>query len=129
MYQSLPPLLENYRSPCWLEYLGTEHVYDNSYYLVKDCMEHDAVRKSFSWTYVTYRQRLAKDLHWRVRCMPCFYLLGMPKSGTTDLYVAMIRYIKHVISGARKEPHFWNRRRFGITYSGSCHNVPGTCFC
>ena len=44
----------------------------------------------------------------RLQCLPYFYLAGMPKCGTTDVW-AKINSHKGVF-GTRKEPHWWARR-------------------
>ncbi|XP_038050366.1 carbohydrate sulfotransferase 15-like [Patiria miniata] len=46
-----------------------------------------------------------------LRCMPYFFLAGMPKSGTTDLH-AKLHGHPQVIQTTVKEPHWWTRHRF-----------------
>nr|XP_054769290.1 carbohydrate sulfotransferase 15-like [Lytechinus pictus] len=46
-----------------------------------------------------------------LRCLPYFYLLGMPKSGTTDLWAKIMRHPQ--VKYTTKEPHWWSRSRFG----------------
>ncbi|XP_041483058.1 carbohydrate sulfotransferase 15-like [Lytechinus variegatus] len=53
---------------------------------------------------------------WDVRkkprqCLPYFYLIGMPKCGTTDLWNKLIRH--PYIADTKKEPHWWSRIRMG----------------
>ncbi|XP_054768805.2 carbohydrate sulfotransferase 15-like [Lytechinus pictus] len=42
-----------------------------------------------------------------LRCLPYFYLLGMPKSGTTDLWTKILRHPE--VKDTSKEPHWWTR--------------------
>ncbi|KAI8519241.1 hypothetical protein Bbelb_024980 [Branchiostoma belcheri] len=43
------------------------------------------------------------------RCLPYFYIIGMPKCGTTDLYN---RISKHPdVAPGRKEPHWWAKSK------------------
>jgi hypothetical protein len=41
-----------------------------------------------------------------VACLPSFYVLGLPKCGTTVLYEALMRH-PHVAAPPEKESHFW----------------------
>ncbi|XP_071839186.1 carbohydrate sulfotransferase 15-like isoform X2 [Apostichopus japonicus] len=50
-----------------------------------------------------------------VDCLPYFYLAGMPKCGTTDIWVKLTKHPQ--ISVSRKEPHWWAKIRVG-TYNG-----------
>eukprot|EP00057_Strongylocentrotus_purpuratus_P034699 XP_796225.3 PREDICTED: carbohydrate sulfotransferase 15 [Strongylocentrotus purpuratus] len=45
------------------------------------------------------------------QCLPYFYLIGMPKCGTTDLWNKLIRHPYIVYT--HKEPHWWSRTRIG----------------
>lgn len=47
----------------------------------------------------------------RMRCLPYFYVMGMPKCGTTDLYAKIVRHDSVV--NLLKEPHWWARKRVG----------------
>nr|AAC71691.1 B cell RAG associated protein [Homo sapiens] len=68
----------------------------------------DALRKAFWGTW-----RHAHGKHFRLRCLPHFYIIGQPKCGTTDLY-DRLRLHPEVKFSAIKEPHWWTRKRFGI---------------
>lgn len=46
-----------------------------------------------------------------LRCVPYFYLIGMPKCGTTDLWDKIVQHPQ--VQGVPKEPHWWARRRLG----------------
>ncbi|XP_071476475.1 carbohydrate sulfotransferase 15-like [Diadema antillarum] len=47
-------------------------------------------------------------------CLPYFYMIGMPKCGTTDVWDKLIAH-PDVVGGVPKEPHWWARRRKGWT--------------
>ena len=47
-----------------------------------------------------------------MRCLPYFYVAGVCKCGTSDLY-RRIRYHPDVMEGALKEYHWWDRLRYG----------------
>ncbi|ELT90371.1 hypothetical protein CAPTEDRAFT_150358 [Capitella teleta] len=47
---------------------------------------------------------------WRIRCLPYFYLIGMPRSGSTDLTYS-IGFHPYVIRSRLKEFKYWNRAR------------------
>lgn len=49
-----------------------------------------------------------------LKCAPYFYLAGVAKCGTTDIF-ARIRLHPDVIQGTQKEYHWWDRYRFGNT--------------
>ena len=51
----------------------------------------------------------------RLRCVPYFYIAGMPKCGTTDLYARLTRH-PEITGGVMKEPHWWTRKRFGALH-------------
>ena len=60
--------------------------------------------------YVTNRLSTSRR-PWRLRCLPYFYLLGVTKSGTTDLYQSLLKH-PDVHGGWVKEPMYWNRGRY-----------------
>ena len=54
-------------------------------------------------------QRFGK--HWRIRCVPYFFIPGVSKCGTTDLYAALTKH-PEMAAGPVKEPVYWNRIRW-----------------
>ncbi|XP_059177873.1 carbohydrate sulfotransferase 15-like isoform X2 [Physella acuta] len=52
----------------------------------------------------------------RLRCLPYFYIIGMDKSGTTDLHARLVRHplVKGNFGILGKEAQFWSWKRFGI---------------
>ncbi|XP_050400962.1 carbohydrate sulfotransferase 15 [Patella vulgata] len=52
----------------------------------------------------------------KVQCLPYFYLIGVPKAGTSDLF-ARICHHQDVMPPLKKETQFWPRTRFkGTSY-------------
>ncbi|XP_063965638.1 carbohydrate sulfotransferase 15-like [Lytechinus pictus] len=52
----------------------------------------------------------------RLRCLPYFYILGVAKCGTSDLWDKIVSH-PHVVRNLLKEPHWWSRRRLqGISF-------------
>ncbi|XP_076461709.1 carbohydrate sulfotransferase 15-like [Babylonia areolata] len=62
------------------------------------------------------QQRLVLPLNQRrrrLRCLPYFYIAGMPKCGSTDLYRRVRLHPDIIIGPPMKEPHWWSKHRFG----------------
>lgn len=114
MFSVIPnKFLPNSKNPCWYEeYRGnttTDPYATNSYALYSKRFRtiFDYLRKVF-WNHLYHY----KDKHYRLRCLPRFYIIGQPKCGTTDLY-DRLRLHPDVRFSAIKEPHWWTRKRFG----------------
>lgn len=115
MFSVIPnKFLPNSKSPCWYEEFSGRNTTDpyltNSYVLYSKRFRStfDALRKVF-WGHLSH----AHGKHFRLRCLPHFYIIGQPKCGTTDLY-DRLRLHPEVKFAAIKEPHWWTRKRFGI---------------
>lgn len=115
MFSVIPPkFLPNSKSPCWYEEFTGRNTTDpyltNSYALYSKRFRStfDALRKAF-WGHLSH----SRGKHFRLRCLPHFYIIGQPKCGTTDLY-DRLRLHPEVKFSAIKEPHWWTRKRFGI---------------
>ncbi|XP_036078262.1 carbohydrate sulfotransferase 15 isoform X2 [Rousettus aegyptiacus] len=115
MFSVIPTkFLPNSKSPCWYEEFAGRNTTDpyvsNSYALYSRRFRStfDALRKAF-WGHLSH----AGGRHFRLRCLPRFYIIGQPKCGTTDLY-DRLRLHPEVKFSAIKEPHWWTRKRFGI---------------
>ncbi len=59
----------------------------------------DPTYKNPCWTNETNEQR---------QCLPYFYIAGMPKCGTTDLFNRLCRH-PDILAPRKKEPYFWTR--------------------
>uniref|UniRef100_A0A8D0L979 Sulfotransferase n=1 Tax=Sphenodon punctatus TaxID=8508 RepID=A0A8D0L979_SPHPU len=113
MFSVIPnKFLPNSKNPCWYEeYRGntsTDPYTTNSYALYSKRFRtiFDYLKKVF-WNHLYHH----KDKHYRLRCLPHFYIIGQPKCGTTDLY-DRLRLHPDVRFSAIKEPHWWTRKRF-----------------
>ncbi|XP_028916304.1 carbohydrate sulfotransferase 15 [Ornithorhynchus anatinus] len=115
MFSVIPrKFLPNSKNPCWYdEYRGrnaSDPYTKNSYALYSKRFRStfDSLRKDF-WAHLYHHQ----EKHYRLRCLPSFYIIGQPKCGTTDLY-DRLKLHPDVKFSAIKEPHWWTRKRFGI---------------
>ncbi|XP_041482232.1 carbohydrate sulfotransferase 15-like [Lytechinus variegatus] len=52
------------------------------------------------------------DEHNELFCLPYFYVIGLHKCGTTDLWSKLIQH-PDVVDTVLKEPHWWGKRRHG----------------
>uniref|UniRef100_A0A4X1SEG4 Sulfotransferase n=1 Tax=Sus scrofa TaxID=9823 RepID=A0A4X1SEG4_PIG len=114
MFSVIPgKFLPSCKSPCWYEAFAGRNTTDpyrtNSYALYSKRFRStfDTLRKAF-WGHLSH----AHGKHFRLRCLPHFYIIGQPKCGTTDLY-DRLRLHPEVKFSAIKEPHWWTRKRFG----------------
>lgn len=115
MFSVIPnKFLPTSKSPCWYEEFSGRNTTDpyltNSYVLYSKRFRStfDTLRKAF-WGHLSH----VRGKHFRLRCLPHFYIIGQPKCGTTDLY-DRLRLHPEVKFSAIKEPHWWTRKRFGI---------------
>ncbi|KAL8577017.1 hypothetical protein ACOMHN_065621 [Nucella lapillus] len=136
-----PPIsfLNNFHNPCWYEPLNitaTSHPADawndsNPYASnLYTCFSHAARRHFTFMAREIFRQnrhrQKADDTTWlwqdprRLRCLPYFYIAGMPKSGSTDLFRKLMLH-PDIVKPPMKEPHWWSKNRFGqrLNFSSS----------
>lgn len=124
LFTAIPhKFLPNLKNPCWYEeFFGniTADPYGkNLYALYSKRFQaiYDHLRRAFPAHLHQYAGR-----HYRLRCLPFFYIIGQPKCGTTDLY-DRLRLHPEVHFTTMKEPHWWTRKRFGIIrLSNGFHN-------
>ncbi|XP_019629578.1 PREDICTED: carbohydrate sulfotransferase 15-like [Branchiostoma belcheri] len=90
VFSALPrTFLPDYKNPCWYEEVNKKDV--NPLERWQKRVLHNGTR------------------HFLFRCLPYFYIIGMPKCGTTDLYY---RICKHPdVFRGKKEPHWWAKTR------------------
>ena len=140
--RALVPTLKN---PCWLEEeSGHPDPYDGNPYVISSGRARHSferllqVRALREQQHQQHRQRRRRQSPARrvadstspssslatprLRCVPYFYIAGMPKCGTTDLYAKLTRH-PDVVGGVMKEPHWWTRKRFGVFHPQSAVNV------
>lgn len=105
--------LPGIKSPCWHEELsGNVNIdpYRRNLFTLRS--------KSFKTVCDHLRTNFQEHLyhrdgkHYRLRCLPYFYIIGQPKCGTTDLFNRLLLH-PEVKFTTMKEPHWWTRKRFG----------------
>ncbi|XP_035685602.1 carbohydrate sulfotransferase 15-like [Branchiostoma floridae] len=89
IFSALPKeFLSNNKNPCWFEKVHGTDVGSR------------------------WRERLSDNGtgHFRLtlRCLPYFYIIGMPKCGTSDLYYRITQH-PDVVRARRKEPEWWTK--------------------
>ncbi len=105
-FQNLPPVLQNYRNPCWYEAIPESFQYRDNYYYEENSGH---VRQVFDQL-EDIRHKTNESV--RLRCYPSVYLLGMPKCGTTYFFSLIREFIEGLVTGVFKETQYWARRRF-----------------
>ncbi|XP_051578613.1 carbohydrate sulfotransferase 15-like [Myxocyprinus asiaticus] len=115
--------LPSLKNPCWyeefFENISADPYGKNLYALYSKRFQaiYDHLRRAFPSHLHQHAGR-----HYRLRCLPFFYIIGQPKCGTTDLY-DRLRLHPEVHFTTMKEPHWWTRKRFGIIrLSNGFHN-------
>lgn len=111
-----PPIefLPNYKAPCWYENLPLGDQIPGTPYTrnLFTCFSPNArtlfLEMHAEWAVST---QLASNPK-RLRCLPYFYIAGMPKCGSTDLYRKVTQH-PEVVRPPMKESHWWSKNRFG----------------
>ncbi|XP_013414786.1 carbohydrate sulfotransferase 15 [Lingula anatina] len=99
----------NFKNPCWYEQIPAklDSMYANN---------HWADGKTFTQKFNILKNFLAflrgRHFSQHLRCLPYFYLVGVAKAGTTDLYDRISQH-PDMAQGMLKEPQWWGRRNFG----------------
>lgn len=109
------------RNPCWVEktsrlsYRGNAigkilYKYDRNH-------QYKAISKAFRHLEFILKKRAGNSSStWKYRCLPSFYLAGVYKAGTTDLYAAMCTH-PDVVCPVVKESGFWTRHQlYNVTF-------------
>ncbi|CAH1266651.1 CHST15 [Branchiostoma lanceolatum] len=102
--------LPSYKNPCWIANVP-ENVLDLNPYRNKRYDNRIKNKPKLMGKHLWESLTKKRTGHFRLRCMPYFYIIGMPKCGTTDLYYRLTQH-PDVVGGMVKEPHWWTRRRF-----------------
>ncbi|KAK7109488.1 carbohydrate sulfotransferase 15-like [Littorina saxatilis] len=113
----LPPIrfLKNYLNPCWYEPIPPANlpVELNPYrHNLFACFSHAAITSFKEMSAQTLVRRETEREPRRLRCLPHFYIAGMPKCGSTDLFRKVMVH-PDVTRPPMKEPHWWGKNRFG----------------
>ena len=127
----MPPLLKNYRNPCWYEKAPGGFSYlDPSTSFYFSYLENKP-QKAHNWDifgiFCPQENLLKEHQGWRLRCFPKFLMIGFPKCGTTDFFFMAYlhpKFAKTII----KESRFWNEYRFNhgkilTVHSSSCYFI------
>jgi hypothetical protein len=118
LFQSPFNPLSDFKNPCWMSTLGLSNPYQNH----SGIPRRDLSEKYKSHMRQIYNKRIHNGTTWRLRCFPYAMLIGVSKSGTTDLFW---RIMKHpmIFPCATKEPWFWVRHRMQCTYGMTLCNI------
>ncbi|XP_035665240.1 carbohydrate sulfotransferase 15-like [Branchiostoma floridae] len=116
--------LPDFKNPCWYEKIPEAELNSNPYRTHKNCYSDKKTMKSLNKIAKHFRDGLVQNgtEYFRLRCLPYFYIIGMPKCGTSDLYHRLTKH-PDVVGGMRKEPHYWTRRCFDSRMTGDIPNV------
>ncbi|XP_059177859.1 carbohydrate sulfotransferase 15-like [Physella acuta] len=62
----------------------------------------------------------------KLRCLPYFYIIGMAKSGTSDLHARMVKHplVNRNDFGSGKETRFWSRNRYDM-FTQTAEDIDG----
>ncbi|KAL3864864.1 hypothetical protein ACJMK2_006514 [Sinanodonta woodiana] len=105
-----------FKNPCWFEPLVSPDPYQRNIYSSYS----SAVKRSLKQMTLLWRKRFSHNVSssYRLRCLPYFYIIGQPKSGSTDLFFRISRH-PDVVTPPIKEFHWWSRGRQGrqVSYS------------
>ncbi|XP_071247317.1 carbohydrate sulfotransferase 15-like [Salvelinus alpinus] len=115
MFSVIPhKFLPNVKNPCWYEE-HTGNVTRDPYRKNLYARYSRRFRTVFEYLRKAFREHVYRrgGKHYRMRCLPYFYIIGQPKCGTTDLY-DRLQLHPEVRFTTFKEPHWWTRKRFGI---------------
>ncbi|KAK7142485.1 hypothetical protein R3I94_011984 [Phoxinus phoxinus] len=125
IFTAIPRIfLPNLKNPCWYEeFFGniTADPYGKNLYALYS-KRFQAIYDHLGRAFPAHLHQQA-GRHYRLRCLPFFYIIGQPKCGTTDLY-DRLRLHPEVHFTTMKEPHWWTRKRFGIIRSGNAFQNP-----
>ncbi|ELU18071.1 hypothetical protein CAPTEDRAFT_107906 [Capitella teleta] len=99
--------LPNYKNPCW--YAKVTNGSDNPYALNPYNRDREANLVD-PWRALAKKRDRGETT--RTRCLPLVYLIGVTKSGTTDLYDSIVKHTE-IAEPSMKEPMWWNRFTIG----------------
>ena len=106
--------LEQYRNPCWFEEQNSPilHLKANGFFFQLLLMQ--VRRREIDTLQISWYERYLDGERQRLRCLPYFYLAGVTKCGTSDLFDKLLLhpYVKASLVG--KEAQWWNRRALGM---------------
>lgn len=99
--------LSEYKNPCWESKLPRPQPYSENPY------RNDVEAKN---PMNRLRDMMSKKIEhgdtYRLRCFPLVYLVGVTKSGTTDIFDSMVKH-PEIVMPVMKEPMWWDRHTIG----------------
>ena len=100
-----------FRNPCW-----NMHIADPStlYKMLKKATNFTDQQATLTLSYA-----MSSSPRQHLVCLPKIFLIGFPKSGSTQLYQMLVKH-KDVVPGIRKELHWWSRFPFNARFP---HNI------
>ena len=87
-----PTFLRKFNNSCWIECLPADlsKLYPRDKYILNHLI--------FSEELTSIKEKFQQyGRSWRLRCLPKFYLIGMPKCGTTDLFTRYVFYFLYKV--------------------------------
>jgi len=108
MFQSPMTPLADYKTPCWFAVINKAYKKSKKGRIHLSSVEknNDTARPSTG-----------------LRCLPYAMIIGVSKSGTTDLFYRLSKH-PEVFPSSRKEVRFWSKLRIGTTaVSGRFHSI------
>ena len=120
--QVLPPTLPGYNNPCWYEQVPRDFQYTpygkNDDFTAITAILGERCNK-------TDMGRGTAHVCWRIRCFPYFFLLGVAKCGTTDIYNMLKLFHPGIVSNSFKEPYYWGYQRRNGKYNIGIFSIGG----
>ncbi|XP_013416168.1 carbohydrate sulfotransferase 15-like isoform X1 [Lingula anatina] len=119
-----PKFLPEYKNPCWYEdfdpLIGKGKIYRDNWYgrFHPYAKKNSNAFKSWEFNLYSWWSQNKK----RLRCIPYFYLAGIAKCGTTDLFQRILSH-PDVADGLLKMSQWWGRLAYN-TAAGNGSGVP-----
>jgi N-acetylgalactosamine 4-sulfate 6-O-sulfotransferase len=90
-----------FKNPCWWQNEPPDEPFSRTRYSIK-----------YLYAYSNPKNEVSQGDGPHLFCLPYFFLLGMAKCGTTDLYRRMMEHPQIAkVPPSLKEPHWWNFNR------------------
>lgn len=107
--------LGNYKNPCWRESHDSPnlHLFRNGFINSFNEKVSESMVETLRGVQELWRMTYTRGGRDRVRCLPYFYLAGVTKSGTSDMW-SELQVHPNITTGFKlKETQWWNRRALG----------------
>ena len=118
LFQGILPTSPDYRSPCWSEPLSEIDPYPVRYHPYRKLLDRlkygNNFKAAFQENIKLFQDRFNQtEQPWRLRCLPHVYLIGVLKSGTSNVYSTLLSNHQFIIGPPMKDPQYWNSFRTG----------------